>query len=100
MRRGTTPTITFETEINCAEFDKLEITFAQKDEIILNKNMSDCSVEGNKITIKLTEEETLLFDSRKNPVQMQIRAGIGNSRLASEIMYTTAESILKDGCLT
>lgn len=99
MRRGTTPTITFETDCNCTEFDLLEIAFAQADEVILTKKIKDCMIDGNKITVSLTEEETLLFDCNKNPVKMQIRAGTGTSRIASDIMHTTAESILKDGCL-
>ena len=99
MRRGTTPTFTFETDCDCAEFDVLEIAFAQGDEVILPKALTDCMIDGHKITISLTEEETLLFNCKQNPVKMQIRAGKGTDRIASDIMYTTAEKILKDGCL-
>lgn len=99
MIRGTTPTITIEVDQDCTAFELLEVTFSQADEVILTKKINDCAIDGNNITVNLTEEETLLFDCHKNPVKIQIRAGIGKSRLASNIMHTTAEMILKDGCL-
>lgn len=99
MIRGTTPTITFDCDCDCTGFDLLEVAFSQADEVILTKKINDCAINGNKITVNLTEEDTLLFDCHKNPVQMQIRAGAGESRIASNIMHTTAEKILKDGCL-
>lgn len=99
MIRGTTPTITFEADCDCTGFELLEVTFSQADNVILTKKLNDCAIDGNKITVNLTEEETLLFDCNKNPVLMQIRAGVGTGRIASNIMHTTAERILKDGCL-
>lgn len=99
MVRGTTPTITFETDCDCTGFDLLEITFSQAEEVIFTKRINDCSIKGKDITVTLTEEETLKFDCHKNPVSMQIRAGAGESRTASNIMQTTVKKILKDGCL-
>ena len=99
MRRGTTPTFTFTADMDCSQLDKLDISFAQRDEVVLSKGLADCMINGNEITVSLTEEDTLLFDSRKNPVRIQLRAGIGDTRIASNMMHTTAEAILKDGCL-
>ena len=99
MHRGTTPTITFETDCDCSTFELLEIAFAQRDEVILTKTINDCKIDGNKIIVTLSEDDTLLFDCHKNPVKMQIRAGVGTSRIASCIMSTTVQRILKDGCL-
>lgn len=100
MIRGTTPTLTFTADMDCEQLDKLDISFAQHDKVVLSKGLADCVIDGNEITVHLTEEDTLLFDSRKNPVQIQLRAGIGDTRIASNMMHTTAEAILKDGCLT
>ena len=100
MRRGTTPTFTFTADMDCSQLDKLDISFAQRDEVVLSKGLADCVISGNEITVHLTEEDTLLFDSRKNPVRIQLRAGIGDTRIASNMMHTTAEAVLKDGCLT
>ena len=100
MKRGTTPTFIFLTDLDCKEFDKLEITFAQHGDVIFTKAITDCNIETNEISVTLTEEETLLFDCKENPVEIQIRAGKGAARMASDIMRITAEAILKDGCLT
>ena len=100
MIRGTTPTFTFTADMDCSQLDKLDISFAQQDKVVLSKGFADCVIDGNEITVSLTEEDTLLFDSRKNPVRIQLRAGIGDTRIASNMMHTTAEAILKDGCLT
>ncbi len=99
MIRGTTPTFTFTADMDCEQIDKLDVSFAQRDEVVLSKGLADCVISGNEITVNLTEEETLLFDARKNPVRIQLRAGIGETRIASNIVHTTAEAILKDGCL-
>ena len=36
MIRGTTPTFTFDTDIDCTQLDKLDISFAQRDEVVLS----------------------------------------------------------------
>ena len=100
MRRGTTPKLIFTADMDCEQIDKLDVSFAQRDEVVLSKGLADCTVSGNTVTVRLTEEDTLLFDSRKNPVRIQLRAGIGETRVASNIVHTTAEAILKDGYLT
>ena len=99
MRRGTTPTFTFDTDIDCTQLDLLWVTFLQQDKEVFTKYLSDCVIDGNVIKVTLTEKDTLMFDHRKNPVEIQLRAGIGDTRIASNMMHTTAEAILKDGCL-
>lgn len=101
MRRGTTPTFNFKLPIDCKTIEKLHITFAQYDKIILEKTLDCCKVDGDTISLTLTEEETLLFEcgGSKRPVDIQLRVGIGETRLASDIMTVNVEKILKDGCL-
>ena len=100
MRRGTTPTFTFDTDIDCTQLDLLWVTFLQQDKEIFTKKLPDCVIDGNVIKVTLSEKDTLMFDHRKNPVEIQLRAGIGDTRIASNMMHTTAEAVLKDGCLT
>lgn len=97
--RGTTTDITFTTGLDCTALDLLEVTFSQADNVVLTKKITDCNIDGDKITVSLTEEETLLFDCHKNPIEMQIRAGKGKSRIASDIMFEKAGRILREGCL-
>ncbi len=99
MVRGTTPTFTFTLPFDGRQITALNICFAQQGQIVLEKTLSDCVVEENAIRLALTEEETLLFDGDKGVVEIQLRVGSGDARMASNIMITTVERILKDGCL-
>jgi hypothetical protein len=97
--RGTTTDITFDTGLDCTAFDLLAVTFSQEGQEVLTKKITDCNIDGDKITVSLTEEETLLFSCEKNPIEMQIRAGEGKYRIASAVMITKAGRILREGCL-
>lgn len=99
MRRGTTQTLTFNTGLDLSRVDLLDISFAQHDEVVVSKSLEDCTIDGQTIIVNLSEDDTLKFDSRKNPVQMQLRIGIGEARLASGQMYMKVEPILKGGRL-
>ena len=98
MIRGTTPTLTFQLPFACSQITALNIAFAQKNQIVLEKTLRDCSMDGRTITVRLSEEETLRFNSSQ-VVELQLRLACGETKLASNIMKTTAERILKDGCL-
>lgn len=99
MRRGSTQTLTLNTGIDCTNLDKLDVSFAQRNKVILSKTLSDCTVDGTNIIVYLSEEDTLKFSSKNNPVQIQMRFGIGNERFASGIKYINIEGVLKDGVL-
>ena len=47
MRRGTTPTFTFTADMDCSQLDKLDVSFAQRDEVVLSKGLADCVISGN-----------------------------------------------------
>lgn len=98
MIRGTTPTLVFRTSIDCSKLTLLNIAFAQNGKIVLEKNLSQCNIDGNTASVTLTEEDTLLFDYKKK-VEIQVRAGCGSTRLASRIIVEDVGRILKDGVL-
>lgn len=98
MIRGTTPTLTFKLPFDCASIDILNISFAQHNNVVLEKELYDCDIEGNVIKVTLTEDDTLKFDDSEH-AEIQIRVGIGEQRLASQIMKMAVERVLKDGSL-
>ena len=98
MIRGTTPTLTFKLPFDCADIDILNISFAQHDTVVLEKEFYDCAINGSEISVTLTEDDTLKFDSSEH-AEIQIRVGIGDQRLASQIMKMSVERVLKDGSL-
>ena len=99
MYRGTTPTFTFTLPFESSQITSLNLCFVQWGEIVLEKTLSDCRPDGNTLQIDLTEAETLQFDAGKGMVEMQLRVGCGDARMASNIMIVSVERILKDGCL-
>ena len=98
MIRGTTPTLTFKLPFDCATIDILNISFAQYNTVVLEKELYDCDVNGNEISVTLTEDDTLKFNGGEH-AEIQIRVGIGEQRLASQIMKMAVERVLKDGSL-
>lgn len=95
MTRGTTPELTFTLPFEASELTKLNIAFEQHGKISLEKTLDDCYLEGNKIIVALSEKDTLAFES--GFVDIQLRCGIGDKRLASRTIKTTVAGILKDG---
>ena len=99
MRRGTTPTHTFTTDIELSEARALYITYQQNGVTVLEKTLADVTFGTKSVSVTLTQAETLLF-SAVFPVQVQIRAKFADeSAVASQIIKTTAEKILKDGVI-
>ncbi len=99
MYRGTTPTITFTLPLAGSAITALNLSFAQNGELVLEKGLADCLLVDNTLQITLTEQETLLFGAEKGMVEMQLRIGCGEAKMASNIMRLTVDRILKDGCL-
>lgn len=99
MRRGTTPTLTFELPFHCGLITALNIAFAQEEEVVLEKGLDDCVVNENTLEVTLTEDDTLALDCKKRYVEIQLRVGCGKTKKASNIIKTPVDRILKDGCL-
>ena len=72
MMRGTTPTHTFTLPVDSSFISKLRIIYAQAGKQILVKENEDCLIEGNKVTVRLSQIETFLFDHMKY-VEIQVR---------------------------
>lgn len=99
MYRGTTPTLTFTLPFDCSNITALSVAFAQNEQVVFEKVYKDCVLDGNKVVVTLAEEDTLLLDCHKREVEIQLRVGCGASKMASRIIKTSVDRILKDGCL-
>lgn len=99
MRRGTTPTHTFTTDIDLTDAEVIFITYEQAGEVVMEKTADDLAITADSLTVKLTQEETLAFELGK-PVEMQIRARFADgTAVASQVMRTNADVILKEGVI-
>ena len=99
MIRGTTPTLTFTLPIEADTITLLNIAFSQRRRIVFEKSLDDVEVYDNTITLTLSETETLKLMSDGSDVEIQLRVGVGDVRLASEIFRVSVDRILKDGIL-
>lgn len=99
MYRGTTPTHTFATDIDLTLAEVIYITYEQQGKELIEKEKEDITVESDSLTIKLTQEETLAFDTIADvKIQIRVRFPDGTA-LASNIMSVPAREILKDGVI-
>jgi hypothetical protein len=97
MRRGTTPTIVFHLPFDVSTIHNCEVYFAQNDELIIEKKMSDCILSGATLSVTLTQADTLAFSS-DGKVEMQLRFVFTDGSVdATTIVKEKANKILKDG---
>lgn len=98
MYRGTTPQHIFESDLDLSEAATVYITYEQAGKTILEKSKNDITFSEGRMSVTLTQEETLKFDCRF--VEIQIRARFADGRaVASNIITTTANKILKEGVI-
>lgn len=63
MTPGATPTHTFNLPISTDEIAALRITYEQDGKILFQKKKDECELKDKQVKVKLSQEETLLFDS-------------------------------------
>ena len=98
MTRGTTPTLTFQLPFDADRLTKLSIAFSQDGDVVLEKDLDDVTASKQEITLVLSEEDTLLLSSESS-LYIQLRCGLGDDRMASDIIKTSVGAILKEGVL-
>lgn len=98
MFRGTTPTNVFNVDVDLTNAEVIYITYKQQNKVVFEKEKSDITVTENSLTVKLTQEETLKLTEREVEIQIRARFSDGTA-LASNIIKTTANKILKDGVI-
>ena len=97
MRRGTTPTLTFNLPFNVEDIHNCEVYFSQNDELVFEKTMDDCVLEDDKLSVTLTQSDTLALDEEEK-CEIQLRfVFLDGSVGATEIVKDKVKKILKDG---
>ena len=101
MRRGTTHD--FEIILDDVDLTSLAamwVSFAQFGKVLVNKELDDVTIDGQTITVHLTQTDTLKFRPRAK-VWIQIR-GLTNSGAAwaTDPFKRRVEDILKDGAIS
>jgi hypothetical protein len=96
MKRGTTPTNTFKTNIDLTGATVF-LTYSQRGRVVLEKTGDDLEISAEAIITRLTQKDTLGFDALQK-VSIQIRYVFPDGTAgASNIMTASVGEILKDG---
>ena len=96
MRRGTTPTNTFKTNIDLSGATVF-VTYSQLGRPVLEKSGDSLEISEDAVVTRLTQKDTLSFKATKS-VNIQIRYVFPDGTAgASNIMTADVGEILKDG---
>jgi hypothetical protein len=77
---------------------KILITYSQRGNIVLEKNENDIEANGNVVSVKLTQEETNLFQPEIVDIQVRVLSFDDNS-MSSQIFHKTVKEVLNDEVL-
>ena len=100
MRRGTTPYITINTDEDLTGYAYVLFTMEDRagNEINIDNGGDAMQVNPGSVVVRLSQDQTLSMS--KGTVKMQIRArDSAGYAIASGIMTSTMEEILKDGVI-
>lgn len=99
MRQGTTPTIQITiNDIDLNEMQNIYVVFEQNG-YILKKESSDLDIEGNTISVSLSQEETLNFKESTCNIQLRMITK-GGVAIASPIKTTKVYRVLNKEVIT
>jgi len=65
MKRGTTPTITYNFPFDVSTIEAIRINFLQGSETLFTKTETDCTFSGQTVSVQLTQEETYSLSAKK-----------------------------------
>ena len=94
--RGTTALHEFYTELPTDGLTALYITYVQNDEVIVEKQLSDATLEEGKISVTLSQADTLAFVAGKARCQIRVKY-INDSAFATDEVGCIVMEILKEG---
>ena len=87
MIRGTTPIDSFTLPFGTEVVDCIKLIYKQGEETILIKRTADFQMEGNTISVKLSQEETFLFTCKKSAYCVLRVVDKAGTALATDKMY-------------
>ena len=90
MRLGSTPIHEFTIPFDVSFIKEFKVTYKQDGEVVLEKYLKDFEIKERVLSVRLTQEETFLFDENSN-IQVQGRVlTTDNNALTSDIVIITA----------
>ncbi len=97
MYRGSTPTHTFQVNVDLREA-VIYITYQQGEKNILEKTGGDLTVYRDRILCFLSQEDTLRFSKGQAKAQIRYRLPDGTAGVSKTVSLSVTD-ILKDGVI-
>lgn len=98
MVRGTTPTITVNLDTDASAVSALFLTIAQLGKTVIEKSLTDATIDGTTLTFPLSQDDTLAL-SGATKAKIQVRGRTGTHAFASQIVEVAVDEILKSGVI-
>lgn len=99
MIRGTTPLLEFIIPFDTSQLAEAFVTLSQNGAVVVDKALTECNCDENRLSVHLTQEETLKLQC-DCITEIQIRARtIAGEAVASQIIRERTDRILKDGVI-
>ena len=91
MYRATTPVHTFTLPSDTSVYSEIQVTYKQKNVLLVKHDQDNTlpegmTLDGKNVIIRLTQEESLLFD--KGEVHAQIRVMTGGGDVMASQKFT------------
>ena len=101
MKRGTTPTHTFTLPFDATMIAKARVLYSQNDAVILRKEGSDITIDGNTLVVRLSQEDTFKFTlGFQKYVEIQVRVLTpANESIVSDIIRVPVDRCLEEDVL-
>ena len=95
MRRGSTPTHIFTLSLAAEMIAKVRVLYSQDGKLLFRKEGDQVAIDGQKVIVDLTQEDTLLFKAGKAEIQLRVNTPHGKS-IPSQIYSVPVERLLEN----
>ena len=94
--RGTTPTLSFGLPFSQDLIETGFVTVKQRDEVIIEKEISECDCSGDVLAARLTQEDTLALETGSHAKIRLIVKTTGGDRLETKDIVARVSDTHKD----
>lgn len=94
MFKGTTPTHIFNVSIDTTLIKEVKIIYSQRDKEVLSKRIGDCTIEKGVIKVRLSQEDTFLFEGNTVvTIQIRVLTTGGDALISEPIMISVGKCL-------
>ena len=98
--QGTTPTHAFKLPFAADLIKRVELSYVQNEKIVLSKDETAFTFDGNEITVTLSQEDTFLFDPQYFcTIELRVFAG-GEKALNAKFKNVKVDKSYSKGVFT